>query len=547
MSDATDREGRAQAFEQIRQSLQAGDNERARQLAIETLGKGIEHPVLLNLRALDHEENGRLEKAFADLQRAHFLAPRDYSILNACGLCLARMNRPEEALACYNQAIELQPAFGPAWFNSGWAQEQLGEVGKAASAYAKAAELNPENVQAWANMAWLASRRGDAVSAKQYAERAFVLQPDHPTAVLALAAAEVDQPEVAERRLRGLIADSRLGAYDRGVALSQLGDVLDALDRTAEAFEAYREGNAVFGADAASRFEAPGQATVADSLAWLNLWAQARDRRRWTGEPRAAAGSQAGERAHIFLLGFPRSGTTLMESALAGHPDVTSLEERNTLNASVRAFMGDAQSLSRLASISDSDLRPFREDYWTCVKDWGGAPAGKIFIDKNPFNTHRLPLIYKLFPDARIIFAVRDPRDVVLSCFRRRFNLNPSTYELLDLKRAAALYDRTMRFAALLRDNQALAEHTLVYERLVEDFPGQMQAACAFIGADWRPELLDFAGRARRGEVARASSAQISRGRYADGAGQWRRYRAEMAPVLPILAPWVERFGYPPE
>lgn len=156
----------------------------------------------------------------------------------------------------------------------------------------------------------------------------------------------------------------------------------------------------------------------------------------------------------------------------------------------------------------------------------------------------RLPLIAKLFPHAKILFAMRDPRDVTLSCFRRRFALNPTTYEFLDLGRAAANYDATMRFASALEGKLGLAEHRLVYEDLVSDFGRVAQAACEFIGADWREEMADFGGRARRGEVASASSAQIARGLYSDGAGQWRRYEAQLAPILPVLDPWVRRFGY---
>jgi hypothetical protein len=98
-----------------------------------------------------------------------------------------------------------------------------------------------------------------------------------------------------------------------------------------------------------------------------------------------------------------------------------------------------------------------------------------------------------------------------------------------------------------LRAKRGFNEHLIVYERLIDDFETQAKAVCAFVGADWHSDLADFAGRARRGEVASASAAQIARGLYSDGAGQWRRYRAELAPVMDILAPWVERFGYPAE
>ena len=528
-------------MEAVTQALRDRDLAKAKALSNDALLRRIEHPLFLNLRALAHEEAGRFEQALADLRRAHVLSPKDFAILNACGLCLARMDRIEEAVRCYDQALTLNPDFEPGWFNRGWALERLGEVAQAAEAYLKTVALNPRHVLAWATLAHLAARRGDVSATGDYANRALELQPGHPTAILALADVELSDPESAEQRLRTLLARGDIGEFDRAVGLGQLGDSLNAQGRAAEAFEAYAAGNDLFLKDARPRFEAPGQPTVAAAVAWMVPWAKAQ-------KPKIAPGvapALTPASRHVFLMGFPRSGTTLIESMLIAHPEVVSLEERNTLQAGVRTWLTDPVALSRLMAARESELQPYRDDYWACVKAFGANPEGKIFIDKNPFNSLKLPLIQRLFPDAKVVFSIRDPRDVVLSCFRRRFNLNPSTYELLDLRRTAALYDGMMSFAEAFRAAFEFIEYPLVYEKLVEDFAGEAKAVCAFIGADWREELSNFAGRAKRGDVASASSAQIARGLYADGAGQWRRYRDQLAPVLPLLAPWVERFGYP--
>jgi Flp pilus assembly protein TadD len=532
--------GRAELLEGVFAAIRAGDVAQARRLAEAALARGVEHPALLNLRALGLEEAGRFEAALADLQRAHLLAPQDPTILNACGLTLARLSRIEEALECYDRAIVLKPDFGQVWFNRGWGLEQLGETVKAAQAYERAVEIHPQNAQAFAHLATLDAKRGDAKATWRHAARALDLQPGLPTALLALAA--VEAPAEAETRLRALLQQT-LNTFDRALALGQLADVLDALGKPAQAFDAYAASNTAFRKEAQRQFETSGRQTLPQALAWLVPWAEKFDSASWTVDTAHAAGL-AGERGHVFLLGFPRSGTTLIENLLAAHPDVVTLEERETLRSAVVEFMRGPAEMDRLARARGAELRRLREAYWTSVRGFGVAPAGKIFIDKNPFNTLRLPLIAKLFPHARILFAVRDPRDVVLSCFRRRFALNPTTYEFLDLAHTAANYEATMRFAHALEGKLWLAEHRLVYEDLVGDFAAVAKAACDFIGADWREDMADFADRARRGEVASASSAQIARGLYADGAGQWRRYQAQLAPVLPILTPWVERFGY---
>jgi tetratricopeptide (TPR) repeat protein len=531
-----------QALKPVIAAIRSGNLAEAIRLARGALDRGLEHPMLLNLRAMDYEDAGLFKQALTDLRRAHLLAPQDFAILNACGLCLARMARFEEALNCYDQALAIRPDFGPAWFNRGWALERVGEKHKAGIAYQKSVELNPDNVPALASLAFLLASRGDARGARTNAGRALELQPSLATAVLALALAEMDEPAKAEGRLRNLLT-TELSAYDRGLAYGLLGDALDAQDRAIEAFSAYAESNAELRKDVAPRFVTAGQPTIAASVLWLNRWAESLDPRSWRSAAHPGSGPY-GERAHVFLLGFPRSGTTLLESVLDQHPDTVTLEERDTLHRGVLAYLSDPGDLARLAEAPEAALKPLRDDYWARVAGLGVDVKGKVFIDKNPFNTLKLPVILKLFPGARILFAVRDPRDVVLSCFRRRFNINPSTYEFLDLAATAASYNGLMQLAATLREKLPITEHQVVYERLVETFESEARAACDFIGVDWRSDLLEFADRAGRGEIASASAAQIARGLYTEGAGQWRRYRAQLDSVLPSLSRWVAYFGY---
>jgi len=538
------REENRALLEGVSDALQRGDMREARRLAEQALARGLEHGTLFSLRAVGHTEAGRHEEALKDLRKAHFLAPNDFAVLNALGLACMRTERLVEALACYDKALAINPDFAPGWFNRGWALERLGELGKAAESYERATALDPAHLAAWANQAWIASRRGDATAAKASAERALALDADCTLASLALAAVELDTPDVAERRLRAVLQRPGLSPTERALALGQLGDALDRLDQPPEAFAAYQKSNETFRDLAAPRFGAWDQETAADAVGWLVRWAEKLDAAAWRADAADVAG-QAGEREHVFLLGFPRSGTTLAESLLGAHPDVVTLEERGTMNAAIRAFQVAPEGLKRLEAASSRELQGYRDDYWRQVAGFGADPKGKIFIDKNPFGTLRLPLIWKLFPRAKIIFALRDPRDVVFSCFRRRFDLNASTYELLDLGRAARFYDAFMRLAALMREKSGLAEHQLVYERLIDDFEGEARALCAFIGAEWRADLDQFAERGQRGGVASASAAQISRGLFGEGVGQWRRYRDQLAPVLPLLAPWVQRFGYP--
>jgi Flp pilus assembly protein TadD len=537
--------GASERLAAVVRALQTGDTAQATRLAVAALAAGDRHPALFNLRALDHENAGRFDAALTDLQQARALAPKDFALANAEGLCLARLDRMADAVRAFEDAAALKPDFAPAHFNRGWALEPLGELNEARRSYEQALALKPDHVDAMAHLATLATRRGDYAEARRLADRALALEPGRPAAELALASAEFGEGEskAAEARLQGLVARDEIGPHDRAMAEGQLGDALDALGEPKAAFEAYTRSNQGLRAIYAPRFAAPGTPTVSDMLKWLIDYFDAGSGAGWSRPDEAREGPVQG---HVFLLGFPRSGTTLAEQALAANPAVVALEERETLHAALRDFMRGPQTLNRLKAADDAALEPYRAAYWDAVRAAGVEPDGKVFLDKNPFNTLKLPLIARLFPNARVVFALRDPRDVVFSCFRRRFGVNGATFEFLTLEGAARSYDLTMTLAARYADVLPTTRYNLVYETLVDDFEAEMRRLCAAIGLDWTPAMADFAGRARDGAVATASGGQVARGLYRDGAGQWRRYAEQMASVAARLDPWVARLGYAP-
>ena len=171
-------------------------------------------------------------------------------------------------------------------------------------------------------------------------------------------------------------------------------------------------------------------------------------------------------------------------------------------------------------------------------------PDGKVVVDKMPLYSTKLPLISKLFPGAKVLFAQRDPRDVVLSCFRRPFQINAGMYQFVTLEGAARYYDAVMRLAEVYRQKLPLDVYDIRYEKLVSDFEGETRAVCDFLGVEWNPGLHNFAQTARDRQIRTPSAAQVRGGLFTTGAGHWRRYAAHLEPIMPILQPWIERFGY---
>ena len=521
------------------------DIARAAAIAESALASGFEHPLLLNVLATRFEHEGRFEDARKLLERAVRLTPDDTSVRNALSLVLQRLGRPAEALQHVDRVLKAHPELGFAHANRGNALIAMGALGKAEQSHRRALELDPGNLAAQGALASIATHRGDHEQARDWARKVLARLPGYPDAVLSLAAAELasGSTDSAQILVCQVLADPRAGPAEQARAQGLLGDVLDAAGRYDEARGAYAACNEAL--RVLHRRSAEGVDILAYTESVIGALRHG-DPAQWATRlpgPREAE-ADGGASGHVFLLGFPRSGTTLLEVALDGHPRVVSLEEHELLTQGVLTFMREPVDFGPMLHDQSGALPGLRADYWRQVRDAGVNIAGKIFVDKHPLHTLKLPLIARMFPRAKILFAYRDPRDVVFSCYRRRFSMNPAMYQLLTLEGAAALYDVTMRLAEQGRRTLNLDWFDLRYEALVADLSGQLRAVCNFLGLDWDPALTEFAARAHAREHATPSTAQLVRGLDRSGIGHWRHYEAALAPILPTLQTWVERLHY---
>jgi len=536
---ARDLETDMETLRMVLSLAQNRDYVRAAALAEQTLASGFEHPMLLNIAATQLEQQGKYEQALQLLERAVAIAPKDVGARNALGLCLQRLDRPAEALVHVEELLKQHADLPFAHASKGNALIALGSLGKAKQSHLRALELEPGNFTSAAALASIATHRGQHEEARAWAERALKIAPGFPDAVLSLAAADlaVGCRDSAEKRLRHLIMDSRAGPSDRARATGLLADVLDAGGRYDEAFEAYEACNQAL----RQIHRAHAGSNVLGYTRALTAAMEKIDAGQWhvpPGEPDVEAAG------HVFLLGFPRSGTTLLEVVLDGNPRVVSLEEHELLIDGVLAFMREPVNLLPLARAEGQSVNALRQAYWRRVRAAGADVAGKVFVDKHPLNSMKLPLIAKLFPHAKILFAVRDPRDVILSCFRRRFKMNPSMYELLTLPGAAAFYAAVMTFADTVQRSLRLDWREVRYESLVAGFEGEMRSVCEYIGLEWVAGMGEFGDRAQAREHATPSTAQLSQGLVTSATAQWRNYEPQIRTALPVLEPWMNRFGY---
>ena len=224
-----------------------------------------------------------------------------------------------------------------------------------------------------------------------------------------------------------------------------------------------------------------------------------------------------------------------------GHPGVEVMEERPAIPLVDRSIGG----FEALAGLSGADIHEARERYFAEAARHVPLAPGKLLVDKMPLFLNRVPIICRLFPEARFILALRHPADVLLSCFVSNFRLNQAMSNFLRLDTAAELYDLSFGYWTEATTLLELPVHSVRYEDMVENPEAQLRPLIDWLGLPWNDALLDHRKTAaERGLITTASYAQVHEPIYRRSSGRWTRYARQLEPVFPVLRPWAERFGY---
>ena len=258
------------------------------------------------------------------------------------------------------------------------------------------------------------------------------------------------------------------------------------------------------------------------------------------------SGAPSTAESPVFVVGFPRSGTTLLELALDAHPQLKSMDEQRFVQDALDELVAaGADYPQRLRDVSREALDRVRASYWERVaKKVKLAPAERL-VDKNPLNILRLPVIRRVFPHARILLAVRHPCDVLLSCYMQQFRAPDFALLCRSIESLAVGFRRTFDYWYAQSALLAPAVHELGYEDLVRDFESGMRAVTDFLELPWAESMLRPAERAQaKGYISTPSYAQVTQPVNQKSVDRWKRYEKYFAGALPPLEPYLARWGY---
>ncbi len=464
--------------------------------ALSLIGKG---GLLLSL--------GNLKKAEETFRLLVGFEPDNLLALNNLGIICARTNRPNEAVELFQKCTESPNATPEVYSNLARALETLNQPEESRTACEESLKRDPDQVDAKLVLCRLLLREKNFAEAKAGYET-----------VLA----------------------GPLPQKERAGAMYQFGQVLDRLGEEGAAYEAFSKANSLTA-------DLP-EFKNCDPEKYLN---RVRDNRRWfDGDKisRFALHPDPEILPPVFFVGFPRSGTTLMEQILAAHPSIVTSSERSPLEHMRQLLVEHRAGSKKFTDILDTvragELEELRDAFWLDANQSHPKRPDQILVDKTPLNITELGFANLLFPDAKIIVALRDPRDVCFSCFMQNFGASDAMSNFLSFDQSVKAYNEIMDLWLHYREIVTTPVYEYRYEDLVEGFSKITGDVLEFLGLPWTDEIEQYREKAKDRYIPTPSYRDVTTELYTRASGRWSRYRETIGQSLEGLSDMAARLGY---
>jgi tetratricopeptide (TPR) repeat protein len=455
------------------------------------------------------------------------------------GNAASKTRRVDLADRAWSKAVELEPQNAELVGMVGHQYEALRRPEKARACFIQAAAADPRGINPRISLAVLAEKNHRLQESRAAVHECLAIDPKDDQARYFAAVLDRREGHIqeAERGLRDLIASDPRHPFVRYAARYELAQVLDRTERFDEAMVFLKEAKEMVLALTDAKLLMRGYDQSQESI-----------RRFTAGQPKNILDTWAkyfppAKRESIpplaFLGGHPRSGTTLLERILDAHPGMAALDEPT-------AFLEVLQpEFHKSNELSSARVNVLRRHYIQALRDdLGAEAAGKTLIDKNPSPTARLPVWLRVFPELRVLIALRDPRDVVLSCYFQNIPLNSANVNFLTLDRLAKHYGDLMGIWLAVREWPGFAWIETRYEDVVADLPKEGRRVTEFLGLQWHPDQERYYEKSGAKQLYSPTYQDVTRPVYQRSVARWRAYEKHLAPILPALEPFCRALGY---
>jgi tetratricopeptide (TPR) repeat protein len=485
------------------------------------------------------------ERSVDLLKQAHKLSPHDPRMLLDLGYQSGLRYNYAQASDFFEKAIRLAGWQTAAFTAAGLYCMNFSQPVMARGYFERALKKNPDAVEILVPLARICERLGQLDEAGEFAARAAGLAHGNKQAarIQALILRRRNRLTEAEAILRRVAGQPDADFWAAAQVWYELGFNLDAQARYDDAMSAFCQAKKIMMPSMEKDYALQQGRQRQVFLNAEAVTAEMLQRFRADGEHLQPAHRIA------FLSGHPRSGTTLLEQVLDAHPEMVCFAETTLFNSDAYGpLTGGNPEHDRLAwfeKLPPAPLVPVRNNYFALAEKFLGQPIGsRLLIDKNPSLTIQFPFIARIFPEARFIVALRDPRDVCLSCFMQaqRPGAVPSAY--LDLGRTVHEYSVVMGFWLAIRAKMSAPWIEVRYEDTVADLESVARRILNFLDLPWDDRVLSFNQHAKGKIVRSPTYADVGRPIYQTSKGRWQNYRQHLEPYLDTLKPFIKAFGY---
>jgi tetratricopeptide (TPR) repeat protein len=491
------------------------------------------------------------------------------------GFALSSINKPEEAIVAYNNAISMKPNYSEAYCNLGNAYKEIGKLNEAIDFYRNAISINPNYAQVYNNLGKVFQEQDKLELAMEAYKKATSLKLEYSEAWTNGAEAlekwnKLDELDdwLKQAHKNFKIVPSDISYFQskflwrikkRKEALKLISTInlktvsenrkQGFLNLKAKCFESSQNFSKAYDCFLEMNLLAKKSNTYLNSNSdkfFANTKNQL-EQLKLKLTSRATDSEDNGETiSPIFLVGFPRSGTTLMDTILRSHSKIEVLEEKPTVVAAKAAIRKNGYneihnkvfSIDIISEARSSYIKEFR-------KHIKSSDTNSVYIDKLPLNLIEVPLINQLFPSAKFILALRHPFDTILSCWMQDFEINAAMANMVDLDRIVDLYCIAMETFKICRSEYNLNVHTIRYEDLLEDLKGESSALLTFLDLTWETKMEDYRATAlKRGRINTPSYSQVSQPIYKEAKYRWVNYKEYLDKYSDQIEPWIQEFGY---
>ena len=490
-------------------------------------------------------ERRQFKQALAKYSAAVRASPRDASLLIEASRSFAARYRWDRATAYLERALAAQARNHEVQHCCGQLLYSMGHVEHAEKSFRRAVALSAAAPHSELELARLCERGHRLDEAAEFVDRVLKAEPRSLSARCLKGRIQRRRREhdAAETTLRTLVAGARSHPDQVAEALGELTLLYDDMQRYEEAWRAAQECKRI--QLPRSQAEQRTAQFVEQRFCDLVESLTAEHFTRWLDRDRPSEDTRL-----ALLTGFPRSGTTLLEQVLDAHPGVVISQERDVFSNDVFPRLGanhppDAPVEAVLDALPDATLKRERDTYIKLIEAMLGEPIGdRLHIDKNPAMTPMIPAMLRVLGGLDLIVALRDPRDVVLSCYLRYLPLNPVSVCFLSLERTVERYALDIGAWLRMREMIPVRWVEVRYEDAVDNMAAEARRVTTAMGLPWDSAMLAYRDRMVEKHVVSPSYDAVARPVYRTSIGRWKNYQRQLEPVLDRLEPLLDQLGY---